>query len=222
MGLAYASLNDHHRARDCYKRASELEPGNESYLTNLSIAEDKIAELERSDPLAALAGGLGNFDLGSVLQNPALMQMASQVMSDPAMQNLMSNIMGGLAGGAFPPQPQQQPPQADGDAQNSANSSQPTQPPLDNILRMGHVFAQRMQEANPELIDSLRQRVQGSGTSPGVSPSGGLGSGNNEGGPQSGEASQASAGSPSPSPSAPVKQEKTSPDSTVDNKPPRE
>lgn len=33
-------------------------------------------------------GGLGNFDIGSVLGNPALMNMASQLMQDPNMQNL--------------------------------------------------------------------------------------------------------------------------------------
>lgn len=162
MGLAYASLNDHHRARECYKKAAELEPRNESYLTNLSIAEEKIAEIERSDPLAALAGGLGNFDIGSVLQNPALMQMASQVMSDPAMQNLMSNIMGGLTGAGVPPPPSTQstPQQPSGDTANSANVPPQNSAGLDEILRVGQVFAQRMQESNPELIDQLRQRVQ--------------------------------------------------------------
>ena len=191
MGLAYASLNDHHRARDCYKKAAELDPNNESYTTNLSIAEEKIAELERSDPLAALAGGLGNFDIGSVLQNPALMQMASQVMSDPAMQNLMSNIMGGLAGGPPPPPPSQAPsstatgtaPTADASTTNpSEGDSSTNQPPLqgppgpggfDHILRMGRAFAERMQESNPELIDQLRQRVQQPGADGSSNPNDG-------------------------------------------------
>lgn len=46
MGLAYASLNDHFRARECYKKAAELDPQNESYKNNLSIAEEKVSELE--------------------------------------------------------------------------------------------------------------------------------------------------------------------------------
>jgi small glutamine-rich tetratricopeptide repeat-containing protein alpha len=45
MGLAYASLNDHHRARDCYKKAVELDPQNESYRNNLRIAEEKVSEV---------------------------------------------------------------------------------------------------------------------------------------------------------------------------------
>jgi len=48
MGLAYASLNDHHRARECYKKAAELDPSNDSYKNNLAIAEEKVAELEVS------------------------------------------------------------------------------------------------------------------------------------------------------------------------------
>lgn len=186
MGLAYASLNDHHRARDCYKKAVELDPANESYRSNLSIAEEKVTELERQDPLSALAGGLGNFDLGSVLQNPALMQMASQVMSDPAMQNLMTNLMGGI--GMPPPSAA---PSAAAGAPTAATSTNTTSSStsesastaqsssssgggpgsatdataaglptgLDGLLRAGQAFAQRMQETNPDLINQLRNQM---------------------------------------------------------------
>ena len=175
MGLAYASLNDHHRARDCYKRATELDPTNDSYRSNLSIAEEKVAELERQDPLSALAGGLGNFDIGSVLQNPALMQMASQVMSDPAMQNLMTNLMGNIGVPTPPPAAAATAPPADSTSgQQSASSADP--PPttatenagdsasglpsgLDGLLRAGQAFAQRMQETNPDLINQLRNQM---------------------------------------------------------------
>jgi len=169
MGLAYASLNDHYRARDCYKKATELDPSNESYANNLSIAEEKVREMERQDPLAALAGGLGNFDLGSVLQNPALMQMASQVMADPAMQNLMSNMMGGLGGGPPPASNTTPPDTANPPPGNGASGLPPGLENLagglgggglDGLIRAGQAFAQRMQESNPELISQLRQQVQ--------------------------------------------------------------
>jgi small glutamine-rich tetratricopeptide repeat-containing protein alpha len=183
MGLAYASLNDHYRARDCYKKAVELDPSNESYINNLSIAEEKVSELERQDPLSALAGGLGNFDIGSVLQNPALMQMASQVMADPAMQNIMTNIMGGVGG-----QTSQAPPTSasSGEVPSSASNGSSGLPGglpgglpnlanlaggaggLDGLLRAGQAFAQRMQETNPELISQLRDQVQR--TNPGSNP----------------------------------------------------
>jgi small glutamine-rich tetratricopeptide repeat-containing protein alpha len=176
MGLAYASLNDHHRARDCYKKAHDLDPANESYRTNLSIAEDKVSELERQDPLSALTGGLGNFDIGSVLQNPALMQMASQVMSDPAMQNLMSNIMGNIV----PPQPGSAGATTGDQSSSSSGSAGPTTGTsgdadasaaagsaaagglpsgLDGLFRAGQAFAARMQEQNPDLINQLRNQM---------------------------------------------------------------
>lgn len=41
MGLAYVNLNDHQKARDCYKKAVELDP-SESNLSNLNLSEQKL------------------------------------------------------------------------------------------------------------------------------------------------------------------------------------
>ena len=43
MGLAHSSLNKHKEAVDNFKKALELEPDNESYKSNLQIAEDKVS-----------------------------------------------------------------------------------------------------------------------------------------------------------------------------------
>ena len=40
-------------------------------------------------------GGLG--DLGGMLQNPALMNMATSMMSDPNVQQMMGQLMSGTA-----------------------------------------------------------------------------------------------------------------------------
>ena len=42
MGLANSSLEKHKEAVDNFKKALELEPDNESYKSNLQIAEDKV------------------------------------------------------------------------------------------------------------------------------------------------------------------------------------
>ena len=42
--LAHTAMNQHHAAHDCYKKALELDPGNESYKNNLQLAEQKIQE----------------------------------------------------------------------------------------------------------------------------------------------------------------------------------
>ena len=44
MGLANSSLEKHKEAVDNFKKALELEPDNESYKSNLQIAEDKVGE----------------------------------------------------------------------------------------------------------------------------------------------------------------------------------
>ena len=45
MGLANSSLEKHKEAVDNFKKALELEPDNESYRSNLQIAEDKVGAL---------------------------------------------------------------------------------------------------------------------------------------------------------------------------------
>ena len=42
MGLAYSSVEKHNEAVDCFKRALEIEPDNESYRTNLELAKDRL------------------------------------------------------------------------------------------------------------------------------------------------------------------------------------
>lgn len=42
MGLAYSSVEKHKEAVDCFKKAIDIEPANESYRTNLKLAEDRL------------------------------------------------------------------------------------------------------------------------------------------------------------------------------------
>jgi small glutamine-rich tetratricopeptide repeat-containing protein alpha len=42
MGLAYSSVEKHKEAVDCFKKAIEIEPDNESYKSNLKLAEDRL------------------------------------------------------------------------------------------------------------------------------------------------------------------------------------
>jgi small glutamine-rich tetratricopeptide repeat-containing protein alpha len=164
MGLAFASLNDHFQARDCYKKAAELDPQNESYKNNLSIAEEKVADIERQDPLGpfrnmGLGGGPGGFDLGAILNNPALMNMASQLMQDPNMQNLIGGLMAGGAPGAGPAPP----PEAEQPVPADAGEGGAPPGGFDAFLRAGQQLAAQMQAANPDLVEQLRQQM-GPGT----------------------------------------------------------
>lgn len=71
--LAHASLNQHGEAVRCYERAVQLEPDNESYQSNLQIAEEKLKQTggaSGTNPLTGMGMGMPGFDVGAMLNNP--------------------------------------------------------------------------------------------------------------------------------------------------------
>ena len=94
LGLAYSSLNDFQNAKENYAKALELEPDNESFKNNLYIAENKLSQ-SGAESNNIFSANNSNIDLSLLLSNPALMSMARQMLSDPAMQNMMTNIISG-------------------------------------------------------------------------------------------------------------------------------
>merc|ERR1719341_1160047 len=106
MGLAHSSLEKHREAVENFKKALELEPDNESYKSNLQIAEDKVKSG------VAPGGGMGGMfpgpggpppDMASLLQ--AGQQLAQQMQqSNPELVEQLRRQMGG-GGGPFPPPP---------------------------------------------------------------------------------------------------------------------
>uniref|UniRef100_A0A7N5JBF6 Small glutamine-rich tetratricopeptide repeat-containing protein alpha n=1 Tax=Ailuropoda melanoleuca TaxID=9646 RepID=A0A7N5JBF6_AILME len=89
MGLALSSLNKHTEAVAYYKKALELDPDNETYKSNLKIAELKLREAPSP------TGGVGSFDIAGLLNNPSFMSMASTLMNNPQVQQLMSGMISG-------------------------------------------------------------------------------------------------------------------------------
>merc|ERR1712098_489625 len=131
--------------------------GNESYKSNLQIAEDKVKSgvspgMGGMPPMFPGMGGPGGLDLGSFLNNPALMNMATTMLSDPNMQQMMSQMMGGAGGmGGAPGAP-----------------GAPGGPPasMESLLQAGQQLAQQMQQSNPELVEQLRRQMGGQGPFP--------------------------------------------------------
>lgn len=156
MGLAYSNVDKHKEATDCFEKALQLEPDNESYKTNLQMAKEKLASagspgagnimdsaFMQGYGAGAMGGGMpGGMDLRSMLNNPALMNMATSMLSDPGMQAMMGQLM---SGGNIPG--------ADGGA-NPAGG-------MEGLLQAGQRLAEQMQQSNPELVEQLRQQVQG-------------------------------------------------------------
>uniref|UniRef100_A0A671UH84 Small glutamine-rich tetratricopeptide repeat-containing protein alpha n=1 Tax=Sparus aurata TaxID=8175 RepID=A0A671UH84_SPAAU len=149
MGLALASLNKHTEAVSYYKKALELDPDNDTYKTNLKIAEEKM---DTSSPTA----GMGGVDLAGLLSNPGFMNM---VRSD-SVQHLTHNLSraglgaglgglgAGLGGGAA------------GAAPAAAAPGAAAAGDLSGLIQAGQQFAQQMQQQNPELIEQLRSQIR--------------------------------------------------------------
>jgi small glutamine-rich tetratricopeptide repeat-containing protein alpha len=166
MGLAYLSQDRNEDAVEAYKKALELDPTGESYKTNLEIAQEKIREANRrsqSNPGANPFGGLGGLgsllggagaggmpDLSALMNDPQMVQATMEMMNDPNMQNLMGSMMeqfmGGSAGGA-----------------GGGN--------FDDLIAAGQNMAQQMQQANPELVEQLREQFATGSPPPMTDPS---------------------------------------------------
>lgn len=105
-------MDKYQDAVDAYEKGLELDPNNATLKSSLATAKSKLnaGSVERSVPAESSAGGAGgmpnfggaggmpNFggaggmpDLGALLNNPALMNMAQQMMQSGALDNLMSN-----------------------------------------------------------------------------------------------------------------------------------
>lgn len=174
QGLAYTAMGNFNDAIVCYRRAIELEPDNQNYQQNLQAAEERKASggIPSSAPGGAagnampnipnLQSALQNFDISSILNNPAMMNIAQQMMSQPEMRNMMTQMMHSIIppGGA-----------GTANAPTTVPSGVPTEggdpiaptgdaTNINDFLTFGQQMAQQMQSANPELVDSLRQRFQ--------------------------------------------------------------
>uniref|UniRef100_A0A8B9KZI2 Small glutamine-rich tetratricopeptide repeat-containing protein alpha n=1 Tax=Astyanax mexicanus TaxID=7994 RepID=A0A8B9KZI2_ASTMX len=153
MGLALASLNKHTEAVSYYKKALELDPENETYKSNLKIAEQKMKETPSP------TGGMGGVDLAGLLSNPGFMSMASNLMSNPQVQQLVSGMMSGAYGG--PMGGGTASPAAAAAAAAATATPTPGAPnDLSGLIQAGQQFAQQMQQQNPELIEQLRSQIR--------------------------------------------------------------
>jgi len=146
-----------------------------SYKQNLSIAENKLAEAQAAvggnaqNPMGAGFPGMGGLGgLGGLLNNPQMMQMATQMMSDPNVQGMMAQMMQNFMGGA------------------AGGGGAPGQPPIENFLRAGENLAQQMEQANPELVEQLRRQfgMGGMGDEQNPQGDGGEGGDNKDGTPK--------------------------------------
>jgi len=116
LGHAHYSLGDYTSASTAFRKGLELDPSNANLKAGLDQAEARISEVaedqssatERAAPgaggvpdlasMASMLGGMGGGggaggmpDLSSMMNNPAIMQMAQNLMANGGMDRLMSN-----------------------------------------------------------------------------------------------------------------------------------
>uniref|UniRef100_A0A4W5J9D9 Small glutamine-rich tetratricopeptide repeat-containing protein alpha n=1 Tax=Hucho hucho TaxID=62062 RepID=A0A4W5J9D9_9TELE len=165
MGLALASLNKHTEAVSYYKKALELDPENDTYKSNLKIAEQKM---ETPSP----TGGVGGVDLAGLLSNPGFMNMVKYTTLSVLYR------MSGMMSGAYGPMG---PPAASGVGPGPGLGAGPGPVPglglgagpaagvgvggagpgdISGLIQAGQQFAQQMQQQNPELIEQLRSQIR--------------------------------------------------------------
>ncbi|XP_074641725.1 small glutamine-rich tetratricopeptide repeat-containing protein alpha-like [Tubulanus polymorphus] len=154
MGLAYTACFEYENARECYKRASELDPGNETYHMNLRAAEQKLEEINLTDTPSNPPAGMGGLDFSALMSNPSIMSMAQNLMSRPEMQDMMTGLL-----------------QNAGQGESGAASG------MGNLFRTTYQLAQQMQQQNPELVNQLRTQMNENGSSSSNDP-------NNQGSPE--------------------------------------
>jgi len=103
--LAHAqySLGKYEEAVKSYEKVLELDPNNATIKQSLDLAKSKAAASSESSTRGSDAGSssggmpggmpnLGNLDFASLMNNPAIMNMAQEMMKNPeALNNLMNN-----------------------------------------------------------------------------------------------------------------------------------
>lgn len=115
LGLAYSKMNKNEQALEAYQSALRIEPDNQDYKNNMSVTQQRLEE-QRAAPAGTVAGagpraaaaaaaaagglpnlgagGLGGIDFAAALNNPALVNMATRMMSDPSIQNMLGQLSG--------------------------------------------------------------------------------------------------------------------------------
>eukprot|EP01135_Chromosphaera_perkinsii_P007837 Nk52_evm29s1020 gene=Nk52_evmTU29s1020 len=160
MGMAYFSLGEYEKAKEAYKQALDLEPTNSAYQANMKSVEEQLG-VSQGPAAGAGPGGMpnmGGLDLGSLMSDPNIMNMAAQFMQQPGMSDLAANLMGGGApnagaGAGAPPAPQE------GGAQGAPGGMPDLGGLMNNpaLAQMAQQFAQQ----NPDAMNNLRNRFGG-------------------------------------------------------------
>ncbi|KAK9498235.1 hypothetical protein O3M35_004095 [Rhynocoris fuscipes] len=151
LGLAYCGLENYVSALEYYKKAVELEPSNEGYVKNYELALEKVKANSTPSNQASAASRPPSTgeniqpmqELSLLFGNPQLLNIASQMLSDPSMQHMMSSLI----------------------SNGLASTDRTTG--MEELLNVGQRLAQQMHSENPHFVAELRAALNRSATEPG-------------------------------------------------------
>lgn len=96
-------MNRHQEAINAYKNAIRIEPDNQDYKNNMEVTQQRLEEQQQQGAAPAGLGGMpgfgglgaaGGMDFAAALNNPALVNMATRMMSDPNIQGMLGQLSG--------------------------------------------------------------------------------------------------------------------------------
>lgn len=112
-------MNKHQEAEEAYQNALRLDPDNADYQNNLNVTQQRIVETANAPGQAGTGGvgvggggvgdglpnlganfanQMGGMDFAAAFNNPALMNLATQMMSNPAMQDTLTQLRSQIHG----------------------------------------------------------------------------------------------------------------------------
>lgn len=91
LGHALFCSGSYAEAVDAYETGLKMEPGNASMKQALASAKQKVEALTPRESSAAADGPSNGLDFASMMNNPNVMNMASQFMGNPDLGGMMNN-----------------------------------------------------------------------------------------------------------------------------------
>ncbi|XP_018566531.1 small glutamine-rich tetratricopeptide repeat-containing protein alpha [Anoplophora glabripennis] len=140
LGIAYSNLNKYEDARKAYLTALKYDPGNTMIETNLKLVEERLfANMESAAPPEHRP-----LDISQFINNPNVINMATQMLSDRSFNSMLMQIM----------------------------SLAESDPQFNALFQVGQTMAQRMQTADPDIVERLRRSLDPQNQTSGGSPGG--------------------------------------------------
>ncbi|CAG9760375.1 unnamed protein product [Ceutorhynchus assimilis] len=140
LGIAYSNLNKLELALDAYQTALRYDPTNAMYETNLKVAQERIHANQDSTTPASDARQIPD-NFSQFMNNPNIINMASQILSDQNFHSMMSGLINNMSGPA-------------GDGMPAA---------VETMLQAGQALAQRVVNEDPEFYNRVARNVQTGG-----------------------------------------------------------